>query len=140
MWNPSSLKIFKWNLSSQKKKKSKFNFPITRLSKNWVLHLKLNFLKIEFQNRDISINSFKHEIFCWKVCVKGVKPHFGLDICISLNWTLTKFESRIILNQLSQTLWIRLSSNGLTNISKTTSWSKQQYVRIWFLFHTQLHH
>ena len=65
-------------LEFHKKKISRFNFAICRLSKNRVLHLKLDFLKIKFQNKGISLNSFKHGAFCWKVCEKGVKPHFGL--------------------------------------------------------------
>ena len=43
------LEYFAWNSSSKKKKKIKSMFAITRFSKNRVLHLKLNFLKIEFQ-------------------------------------------------------------------------------------------
>ena len=58
-----------------------FHFAITRLSKNRVL-------KIEFQNRGISLNSFKHGTFCWKVCKKGVFCHFGL---ILSNIHATKF-------------------------------------------------
>ena len=41
--------------------------------------LKLDFLKIEFQNKGISLNSFKHEAFCWKFSAKGVFCHFGLN-------------------------------------------------------------
>ena len=56
---------------------SKSTFAITRFFQNRVLHLKLDFLKIEFQNRGIFLNSFRHVTFCWKVCKKGVKVHFG---------------------------------------------------------------
>ena len=72
------LEFFEWNSSSRIFFFfSKFNFTITRLSKNRVLHLELDFIKIEFQNRGISLNSFRQEAFCWKVCEKGIKPHFG---------------------------------------------------------------
>ena len=35
---------------------------------------------IEFQNSGISLNSFRHGAFYWKVWLKGVKPNFGLEI------------------------------------------------------------
>ena len=38
--------------------------------------LKLDFQKIEFQNKSISLNSFKYEVFCWKVFAKGTNAHF----------------------------------------------------------------
>ena len=50
------------------------------MSKNRVLHLKLDFLKNEFQNRGIFLNSFRLWAFYWKVCEKGVKAHFGHNI------------------------------------------------------------
>ena len=72
------LEFFEWNLSSTIYLFIyKFHFTITRLSKNRVLHLELDFLKIEFQNRGISLNSFRQEAFYWKVREKGIKPHFG---------------------------------------------------------------
>ena len=49
-------------------------FAIAQLSKNQVLHLELNFLKIKFQNRNISLNNLRNWTFCWKVCEKGIKP------------------------------------------------------------------
>ena len=72
------LEFFEWNSSSRIFFFTKFNFAITRLFKNRVLHLKIDFLKIEFQNRDISLNNFRHAALCWKVCKKWVKSHFGL--------------------------------------------------------------
>ena len=64
----------------KKKKKSKSKFAISLLSKNRVLHLKLDFLKIEFQNRKIPLNSFRHKAYCWKVYEKGIKPHFDQNL------------------------------------------------------------
>ena len=46
-------------LKEKKKKKSKSTFDIIRYSKNLVIHLKLDFLKIEFQNMDISLISLE---------------------------------------------------------------------------------
>ena len=88
----SSLKKFKWNsismnsstshgtrVSKKKKKKiSKSTFAITRCSKNRVLYLKLDFQKIEFQNKGISLISQGKGAKCWKVCVKGAFAYFGL--------------------------------------------------------------
>ena len=65
----------------KKKKKSKSKFAITGLSKNQVLHLEFYFQKIEFQNRGIFLNSFRHKAFCQKVCEKRVKTHFGPRFC-----------------------------------------------------------
>ena len=72
------LEYFTWNSSVKKKKKknSKPTFSITQCSKNQVLHLKLDFQKIEFQNRGIFLISFRHRAFCWKFCEKGVRAHF----------------------------------------------------------------
>ena len=60
-------------LEFQKKKNSKSTFTITRCYKNQVCW------KIEFQNRSISLISFRQGVFCWKVCKKEVKARFGLD-------------------------------------------------------------
>ena len=79
----SSTWIFSRNSSTShgtwvpKKKNSKSTFAITRFIKNRVLHLKLDFYKIKFQNRDISLISLKYEAFYWKVCEKQAKAHFG---------------------------------------------------------------
>ena len=91
----------------QKKKKiSKFNFPTTRLSKHRVLHLKFDFSKIEFQNKGISLNSFRHGEFCLKVCEKWVKPHFGrvfekdkLSLCLSVE-ALPMKKLRFVLDEM----------------------------------------
>ena len=77
----TELKFLEWNLSSTNFFFFKFYFAITQLSKNRVLHLKLEFQKIEFQNRGISLNSFKREAFYWKVCQKWVFCHFGHSTC-----------------------------------------------------------
>ena len=37
---------------------------------------KLDFLKIEFQNRNMSLNSFRQGAFYWKVSAKEVFCHF----------------------------------------------------------------
>ena len=39
--------------------------------------LKLDFLKIEFKNKGISLNSFRQGAFYYKVSTKGVFCHFG---------------------------------------------------------------
>ena len=96
VWNSSSLKIFKWNSSSTNlSSKNLSSLNGTRVPKflfyffkvsfcyNLIVQksrftLKLDFLKIEFQNRDISLNSFRQWVFFWKFCEKWVKPHFGL--------------------------------------------------------------
>ena len=41
--------------------------------------IETQFSKNEFQNMDISLNSFRHEAFSQKVWLKGVKPNFGQD-------------------------------------------------------------
>ena len=60
---------------------------------------KLDFRQIEFQNRGISLNSFKHEVFYWKVSAKGVFCHFGLK------WhrlsCLAKGKKKMVLNMLT---------------------------------------
>ena len=96
VWNSSSLKIFKWNSSSTNlSSKNLSSLNGTRVPKflvyffkvsfcyNLIVQksrftLKLDFLKIEFQNRDISLNSFRQWVFFWKFCEKWVKTHFGL--------------------------------------------------------------
>ena len=81
-------------------------FTITQCSKNRVLHLKLNFLKIEFQNMSIFLNSFRHETFCWKVCEKRVKAHFGLTyrwyvkLLFLIFWEIMTFKNWIMKNQI----------------------------------------
>ena len=42
--------------------------------------MKLNFLKIEFQNMSILLNSFRTWTFCYIFWVKGANVHFGLSI------------------------------------------------------------
>ena len=37
---------------------------------------------IEFQNRGISLYSLRKRAKCWKVFLKGLKPHFGPQIYI----------------------------------------------------------
>ena len=44
--------------------------------------MKLDFIKIEFQNRGISLNSFRHETFYWKAYEKWVIANFGLKFYI----------------------------------------------------------
>ena len=39
--------------------------------------LKLDFLKIEFQNMGILLDGFRTMTFCWKVLAKGANAHFG---------------------------------------------------------------
>ena len=73
------LEFFEWNSSS----KIFFFFFKVSFCYNLIVQksrftLKLDFLKIEFQNRDISLNSFRQWVFFWKFCEKWVKPHFGL--------------------------------------------------------------
>ena len=112
------LEFFEWN-SSSKKKKSKSKFAITQLSKNRVLHLKLDSLKIEFQNKGIFLNSFRHETFCWKVCEKGIKPYFGLTWLNNL-WSKflasRAFGAIILVMSLQQTFGFPFGKNTITHI------------------------
>ena len=69
-WNLSSLKIFKWN-SSSTFFFFKVSFCYNSIVQKSSFTLKLDFLKIEFQNRDISLNSFKHGHFIRKFVRNG---------------------------------------------------------------------
>ena len=73
-WNSSSMQVFSSNSIFAKS----------------IFSLKLDFLKIKFQNRSISLNSFKYGAFCWKVWLKGVKPNFGPKTCHVLHYTILK--------------------------------------------------
>ena len=55
----------------------KFSFRSNSIVQKSSFTLKLNFLKIKFQNKGISLNSFRKEAFCWRVCEQGEKPHFS---------------------------------------------------------------
>ena len=44
--------------------------------------LKLDFLKIEFQNRDILLDNFRTGTFCYIFWAKGANGHFSLSIYI----------------------------------------------------------
>jgi len=60
-----------------KKKKKKIPFRYNSIVQKSSFTLKLDFLKIKFQNKGIFLNSLRYKAFCWKVCEKGVKSHFG---------------------------------------------------------------
>ena len=77
LYNLSSLKIFKWNSSSTIIIFFLISFCYNLIVKKMSFTLKLDFLKIKFQNRNTSLNNFKQRTFYWKVCKKWVKPHFG---------------------------------------------------------------
>ena len=40
---------------------------------------KLDYGNVEFQNRDISLDSLRNETKCWKVCEKETNAHFDLQ-------------------------------------------------------------
>ena len=48
-----------------------------KFSRNSSSLLKLYFKQIKFQNKGISLDSFKKVAFCWNFWAKGVYPHFG---------------------------------------------------------------
>ena len=73
-------------LEIQKKKKNpKSMFAITRYSKNRVIDLKLDFYKIEFQNRDVFLISLENWTKYWIFCVKGAFAHFGQRLPTKFN-------------------------------------------------------
>ena len=83
-WNSSSMQVFLL-----------FYYFLSLIAYNSIFaksifSLKLDFLKIKFQNRSISLNSFKYGAFCWKVWLKGVKPNFGPKTCHVLHYTILK--------------------------------------------------
>ena len=55
----------------------KVSFHYNSIVQKSSITLKLVFPKIKFQNKGISLNSFRYGAFCWKVCEKEVKPQFG---------------------------------------------------------------
>ena len=70
------------NSIGQKSSYRQSNFKEKKNSNNSIFGkssftLKLDFLKMEFQNRSIFLNSFKHGAFCWKVSAEGVFCHFA---------------------------------------------------------------
>ena len=66
-----------WNLSSM------LVFSRNSIFAKSSFSLKLDFLKIKFQNRGIFLNSFRQKVFYWKVSTKGVFCHFGRKLGIS---------------------------------------------------------
>ena len=55
--------------------------------------LKLNFLKINFQNKSILLDNFRICTFCYLFWMKGVNAHIGLYIyglSSSYNWCNSK--------------------------------------------------
>ena len=59
-----------------------FFFGSPRRFKEPIMTLKLNFEKIKFQNRGISLISLGKEAKCWIFYTKGAKANFPLQWCI----------------------------------------------------------
>ena len=67
--------------------------------------LKLDFDKIEFQNRGISLNSFRQKAFCWNFLAKEVFFHFGPGcVCLWSIWFAVILCYTVILHYCNLTL------------------------------------
>ena len=74
------LDFLEWNSSSMNSSSTIFflvSVHYILIVQKLSFKLKLDFYKIEFQNKGIYLNSFRHRTFYWKVLVKGANAHFG---------------------------------------------------------------